>query len=107
SATVETVDLLPTLLELAGIGAPAGLHGRSLAASVTRGVEPEPRAALSYSPFYGEQRAIATANERLILTLEPVRPELFLYRDDPFEARDLAATRPERVAELTRDLRRR
>lgn len=107
SATVETVDLLPTLLDLAGIDAPTGLHGRSLAASVTRGEEPEPRAALSYSPFYGEQRAIATATERLILTLAPVKPELYRYREDPFEARDLAAAQPERLAELTRDLRRR
>jgi arylsulfatase A-like enzyme len=107
SATVETVDLLPTLLELAGISSPAGLHGRSLAASVTRGEEPEPRAALSYSPHYGEQRAIATATERLILTLDPVRTELFRYREDPFEARDLATAQPERVTALTRDLRRR
>src|SRR5690606_5811593 len=34
------VDVTPTLLELAGVAGPAGMNGRSLAASIRAGVEP-------------------------------------------------------------------
>lgn len=107
SNVVETIDLMPTLLELAGIAPPEGLQGRSLAATVRDGSEPGPRAAASYSPFYGEQRAITTDRARLILTLDAARPELFRYREDLFESDDRASKEPEIVEELARALRRR
>lgn len=107
SNVVETIDLMPTLLELAGVASPEGLQGRSLAATVREGSEPEPRAAASYSPFYGEQRAITTDRDRLILTLDSARPELFRYREDLVESNDRAPNEPEAVEELARVLRRR
>jgi arylsulfatase A-like enzyme len=107
SNVVETIDLMPTLLDLAGVAPPQGLQGRTLAATVRDGSEPEPRSAASFSPFYGEQRAITTDRARLILTLDPARPELYRYREDPPESDDLATKEPDVVEELARALRRR
>ena len=44
---VGGVDLMPTLLELAGAPLPAPLDGRSLAAALRRGAEPEPAPVLA------------------------------------------------------------
>jgi arylsulfatase A-like enzyme len=84
--TVETVDLVPTLLELAGLPGAEGLHGRSLAAVVRGTGGPlAPRPAVAMSPFYGEQRALATDDRHLILTVRSGVAELFRYRSDPLE----------------------
>jgi len=102
---VETIDLFPTLLELAGIAAPPGLQGRSLASSVRSGSEPEPRLAFGMSPFYGEQRFAADADHQLVLTLRPTRLELFAYRSDPSEQDDLAARDSALATRLSRAIR--
>lgn len=107
SSVVETIDLMPTLLDLAGIEPPESLQGRTLAAAVLTGAEPPPRPAASFSPYYGEQRAITTDHARLILTLDSAHPELFRYRVDLLESNDRASAEPELVEELARLLRRR
>jgi arylsulfatase A-like enzyme len=90
---VETIDLGPTLLELAGISPPAGMQGRSLAPTVRQPRRrPVSRPALSMSPFYGVQRSIALEDWHLIVTRDSGRLELFRYRQDPTEAVDLVAT---------------
>jgi arylsulfatase A-like enzyme len=99
---VETVDLMPTLLDLAGIPLPAGLQGRSLAASVRSGAEPAPKLGLGHSPFYGEQRAAVSDEYHAIVTLESSKIELFRYRTDPLEARDLAAEAADDGSSLAR-----
>ncbi|KAB2967295.1 MAG: sulfatase, partial [Thermoanaerobaculia bacterium] len=102
---VETVDLMPTLLELAGVPAPPGLEGRSLAATVRDGTPPAPRLGLAHSPFWGEQRALVEGDLHLILTLNTARAELFDLRADPLEQSDLATARPADVARLVRAMR--
>ncbi|MFZ5480557.1 MAG: sulfatase [Myxococcota bacterium] len=52
-ATVELVDVMPTLLELAEIPPPAGIHGRSFAA------------ALRGEPFAGRPRAFTQGTETM------------------------------------------
>jgi len=96
---VETIDLAPTLLELAGVEIPPTFQGRSLAATVRLGSPPAPRVAVSFSPFYGGQRAVTDLATRLVLTLSPTRTELFRYRVDPSE-------RIERSPDETREVRR-
>ena len=49
-APVQLVDVMPTILDLAGIGAPADLDGRSLAATLRGGSAPQ-------RPAYSEQRS--------------------------------------------------
>jgi len=104
---VETIDLFPTLVELAGLEPVPGLEGRSLADSIRSGDEPAPATAFGMSPYYGDQRFAADAARQVVLTLSPPRLELFAYRDDPSGLRDLAAAEAPRAESLAREIRRR
>ena len=106
-STVESVDLMPTLLELAGLPVPDGLDGRSLAEVVRGGPAPPPRVGLGLSPFWGEQRMMVDDRHHLLLTLDSARVELFRFREDPDEQVDLAAAEPETVERLVRASRQR
>lgn len=112
-AMVETVDLYPTLTELASLPAPAGplkLEGKSLV-PVLR----DPAASVKDHIFHvyprSERlgRAIRTATHRLVEWKVPgTKPEtaeleLYDYVNDPLESKNLAALQPETVAKL-RDL---
>jgi arylsulfatase A-like enzyme len=102
---VESVDLVPTLLELAGLPSAPDVDGRSLAAAVRGGELPPARLGLGLSPFWGEQRMAFDERHHLLLTVGSARAELFRYRDDPDERRDLAAAEPETVERLARAYR--
>jgi iduronate 2-sulfatase len=105
----ETVDLFPTLAELAGLPAPAGpqpVDGVSLV-PVLR----DPAARVrdhAYHCFPKETigRAIRTERHRLVEWKRPGAPagraeiELYDYEADPLERRNLAAEQPEVVAQL-------
>jgi len=90
---VQTVDLMPTLLELLQVPAPSGLDGRSLVETTAgrRGGG----FAYSESPFFGQERSLAAGSWRLFLRLDRERTELFRFRDDPAEQRDHAQAQPE------------
>ncbi len=65
-AQVRTVDLMPTLIELAGLELPAGLAGRSLLPCLA-GTEPWPELAFGEVQKDAlEQRAVRTAEWKLI-----------------------------------------
>jgi len=98
----ETIDLAPTLLDLAGVAIPPSFQGRSLARPVRTGEPPAPFPAFSFSPFYGGQRAVADGASRLVLTLSPPRTELFGFRDDRREATDRSTDDPREVRRLGR-----
>jgi arylsulfatase A-like enzyme len=112
---VETIDLMPTLLELAGVAPPPAAQGRSLLPMVDRrpgearraAAEPGPSgewAAFSESPWFGKQRAVTKGRYRLIYSLASARTELYDIGSDPFEQHDLVETMPARVSELRRAL---
>jgi arylsulfatase A-like enzyme len=128
-AIVQTIDLMPTLLELSRLPVPPGLQGRSLlpliarargggagavhadagwtdrpaitekAVTVDNG-SPPPRDTESVSIVYGGWK----------LVLNTKRPaggpeyELFDHRRDPLDGRDVAAEHPEVVQRLRREL---
>ena len=112
-ALVETVDLYPTLCELAGLPTPAGLDGASLLAALKH---PEtaktkdavfhayPRSPRGVGELIG--RAVRTERHRLIEWKKPGAPvesailELYDYRTDPEETKNLAADQPSVVAQL-------
>jgi iduronate 2-sulfatase len=107
----ETVDVFPTLAELAGLPAPSGpqpIDGVSLV-PVLRDPDATIRDhAYHCYPRGGNRlgRAIRTDRYRLVAWKRPGAPadtaqyELYDYREDPLETKNLAGERPEIVAEL-------
>ncbi len=109
---VSHVDLAPTLLELAGVGAGDGWQGQSLAGSIRTGAEPSARPVAM--EIAGEpkmppvrQRAIRDGRHKLITSFEDARWADALYdlEADPGERRNLARRQPDVVATLRRRLR--
>jgi arylsulfatase A-like enzyme len=110
-APVQLVDVMPTILDLAGIGAPADLDGRSLAATLRGGSAPQ-------RPAYSEQRsargeclqlalpqhcrldrfAVQTERWKLVTSERPAWTRLDDLERDPLESRDVAAKHPDEVA---------
>lgn len=111
-ALVETVDIYPTLAELAGLPAPEGLDGLSFAATLADPAAPHrdhaihvyPRSAPDKGPVIG--RAIRTDRHRLVEWKKPGEPaetadlELYDYEKDPLETKNLASEQPEVVSRL-------
>jgi len=103
-ATVETVDILPTLAELCGLRVPDNMDGSSLVKWVNDPKQSSTKPARSF--WTGGQQSVRT--ERWRLVLHPTKKaggtpmaELFDYQEDPFETLNHAATYPEVVRELT------
>jgi iduronate 2-sulfatase len=107
SALVETVDVYPTLSELAGLPMPSGLDGLSFA-KVLR--NPDQRVRDSIIHVYPRNqllgRAIRTARHRMVEWKTPgaetstAEYELYDYEKDPLETKNLAASQPEILESL-------
>jgi arylsulfatase A-like enzyme len=109
---VRTVDVMPTLLELAGLPPEAGLDGRSLL-PVMAGRETADRPAYSELRHRenGALRAATLRTGRHKLHLNPGEParetlELYDLARDPAEQEDLALAQPEERNRLNRELQR-
>ncbi len=112
---VRTVDIAPTLLDALGRAVPEGLDGISLLPAIAGGALPAmPAYAESGRDFVGaspdvylpgirgKRRAIRHEGWKLVYIPKPggAQYQLFDLANDPGEARDVAATHPERVALL-------
>ena len=107
-APVENVDLLPTLLELCNLPIPPGTTGSSLV-PLFHG-EDASRAAFAVSTTRWVMSLRTRAGMKLILPTQQGReiglePELYDLSQDPFERVNLAASQPEKLAELSALLR--
>lgn len=95
---VETVDVLPTLADLAGIAMPDALDGKSLVPQLehpgTRATKP------AIAHWISDQRTVRTERWRLIIGKGGDPIELFDYESDPGETQNLADKHPEQVREL-------
>jgi arylsulfatase A-like enzyme len=104
---VITMDLYPTLLELAGLPLAPAQHmdGVSLAAALKGGQLSRAAPLFWHYPHYGNQGgapygAVRDGDWKLIEWFEDGSLELFNLRDDPGEQRDLAAVNPQKTQEL-------
>jgi len=110
---VESVDVYPTLAQLAGLPTPSTqtLDGMSLASVIQNPVSPTKAAVYHSFPrnASGQNligRAVRTDRYRLVEWKEAggdpatAEFELYDYESDPAETRNLAADRPELVSEL-------
>jgi arylsulfatase len=108
SQPVHVIDVVPTVLELAGIapsvvhdGRPVPpLHGRSFAASLTTAAAPPAHELLWWC--HEEHRAVRQGAWKLVASRG--HPwELYDLSADRCETRDLAAAKPQRVEALERE----
>ena len=102
-APVINTDWIPTLLELAGLPAPAGLDGVSLAALLTgRGPAPQ-RSLFWHFPHYTNQGsrpsgAMRDDNWMLVEFYDDQTVELYDLSNDIRQTQNLASQQPDRVA---------
>ncbi|HSP42327.1 MAG TPA: L-rhamnose mutarotase [Luteolibacter sp.] len=100
-------DLLPTLLELAGVTVPAAIDGLTVPPLHGRSLLPALHSASAFSPhealwFYHDgHRALIAGDWKLVVRFG-MPPELYRISDDPGETMNLAAEHPDKVEELDR-----
>jgi arylsulfatase A-like enzyme len=111
-------DWLPTLMELAGLewAIPKGLDGTSFAPTLLGRRQRERPFLYREFPGYGGQQSIRVGDWKAVRqNLAPrgagpprpdLRTQLYQLRNDPAEARDVAAEHPRRVARLEQLMRR-
>lgn len=91
---VQTLDVMPTLLALAGVSGPTTMQGRDLGLLLAGGRE-GPGFAVGESPYFGERRFVARGTRRLLRTERDGRVEVYAYREDRAELVDLAPQEPD------------
>lgn len=89
---VALIDLMPTLLSLAGATEPAGLQGIDLAPALRGEALPERSAVFATGvKWHPEQHALQSPTRKLIADVDAGTAELFDSQHDPEEQHDIAA----------------
>jgi choline-sulfatase len=99
------IDLARTLLELAGVPAPASFRGKSLVPELLGGAAPEERDVVIDMPYTDQtprRRALIHGRYKIIVTETEPRPLLYDLEADPAEQHDLAAERADVLADMKR-----
>ncbi len=99
----QSIDVLPTLLQMCSLEIPAHVQGSGLVATLAGGAT-DARAAFATMYDYAFS-SVATAEWKLILNQANGRLALFDLRNDPHEQRDVAAAQPQVVSALGSMLR--
>ncbi len=104
-AQVCSIDLLPTIAEIAGGRSPRGIDGLSLVDLLRGGAAPKREALFWHYPHYSNQGgppagAVRKGDWKLIEFYEDGRLELFNLKDDIGERRNLINKEPKRASEL-------
>jgi arylsulfatase A-like enzyme len=102
---VQSIDLVPTLLETVGVEGPPGVQGRSLL-PLMQGEQEHSELAVSESPYFGRRIAVTSPDYRLFYTASRGSFELYRYREDPTEQDDLAGDDPDQSGQLIEHVRR-
>jgi len=95
----STIDIAPTVLDLLGIPAPAGFHGRSRLA-------PGAGVARFFTDHSAWLMGLRDGRWKFIHDADTGRDQLFDLAADPGETRDVAARHPELAARYRADLQR-
>ena len=111
SSIVRLVDVLPTILDLAGVSVPPGAHlaGRSLATELRGGTAPAAQLVYAESlvPLlhfgWSDLRVLRDGRFKYI---QAPRPELYDLGSDPGERSNLVGAQPERVQAMKTSLAR-
>ena len=101
NATVETIDIIPTLADLCKIETPQDYDGQSLRPQLTDPAATSSKPAIGY---WQNRRTIRNDRWRLIVAADGKEAELFDYQTDSRETRNHADDQPEKLAELLRTL---
>ena len=98
---VEMIDLMPTLIDLAGAVPPDYIQGESLVPLI-RGEGQPPYVAISESPYFGGRQAVAMGGYHLITGDEEGMAELYNLANDPLEQNNLVKIEGNRAEVLLR-----
>ena len=104
---VHTNDILPSIVDAAGVDNASFAHGRSVRETLENPANDRPL--FFHYPHYSNQggfpgAALRRGEWKLIQRYESGRAQLFHLPSDPSEENDLAADEPMRVASMTRQL---
>lgn len=100
-AVIGSIDIYPTLVELAGLPMPDHLDGTSFAETL-RNPDADP---VGFSAgFWGDRYTIRTSTHRLIDNLQD-NSALFDHRNDPGETENIAEQHPETTVKLQGKIR--
>ena len=104
SQVVESIDVMPTILEMTGVDLPeTPIHGRSLVGLMAGDSRATARAFGEFPPF-GGTRHQADPDFHIVTHDGPGTVGLFEYRRDPLERHDLASANPEVVSRMRETL---
>jgi len=106
SRVVETVDLMPTLLEALKLDVPDGAQGESLLDLLGDGRTRTKDAVLSEDTINWTRYGLRTDDVKLIMDLKTGRRELYDLAADPGETTNLADERPDLADEMEARLER-
>lgn len=105
SGVVETIDVLPTILDYLGIRPPSYIQGESVLGLVEGRPGRRKHAVLSQDSITPTRYGLRTDHLKLIMDLKSSYRELYDLRSDPGEKVNLAAERPRLADELARRLK--
>jgi arylsulfatase A-like enzyme len=104
---VPLLDIVPTLLDVAGAPLPEPIRGQSLY-PVLQGEEPAERAIYSEGPARRssyDDKALRLGHYKLVYNVKLDQTELYDLQTDPAEQVDLSSTEPQRTAAMREELR--
>ena len=103
SAPVESIDIMPTILDLLHVPAPSIVQGKSLMPLINGRVDQAHPGAITMLDTYS-QISYVTANWHLIWNEQSGAPTLYDYHADPLETKDLASQHPDVTGQLYEQL---